>query len=95
MEYYNNQKYKDALKHFQTSTKLSPNDRAELFIKVWKNNIVHINTKNNTQNYFNNKYNYQKSSPFSKPCTSSTNYSYQESVSSSNFSNAKNYRVII
>ena len=98
MECYNNQQYKEALKYFEASIKFSPNDRADLFIKVCKNNIPEndTNTKhtnNNSNSNYNNNYNYHKSYSYSKP-SSSSNYSYQKSTSSSsssNFSNTKSY----
>ena len=90
MECYNNQQYKEALKYFEACIKFSKNDRAELFIKVCKNNIPENDNKNNN-NYSNNSSynNYHKSYSYSKP-SSSSNYSYQKSTSSSNFSNNKN-----
>ena len=90
MECYNNQQYKDALKYFEASIKFYNNDRAELFIKVCKNNIPE-NESNNNNNYSNNSNynNYHKSYSYSKP-SSSSNYSYQKSTSSSNFANNKN-----
>ncbi len=98
MECYNNQQYKEALKYFEASIKFSPNDRADLFIKVCKNNIPENdtntkNTNNNSNSNYNNNYNYHKSYSYSKP-SSSSNYSYQKSTSSSsssNFSNTKSY----
>ena len=78
MECYNNQQYKEALKYFEACIKFYKNDRAELFIKVCKNNIPDNDTNNNSNNN-----NYHKAYSQSKPSFSS-NYSYQKSTSSSN-----------
>ena len=61
MECYNLSQYKEALKYFEACIKYSPNDRADLFIKVCKNNIpteTNKKTNNDTKNY---KSNYHKS----------------------------------
>ena len=85
MECYNNQQYKEALKYFEASIKFCNNDRAELFIKVCKNNIPeNENNNNNSNNNYNN--NFHKSYSYSKP-SSSSNYSYQKSTSTSSFPN--------
>ena len=45
MECYNNQQYKEALKYFEACIKFHKNDRAELFIRVCKNNIPEEDNK--------------------------------------------------
>lgn len=50
MEYYNKQEYQEALKCFEACIKYHPNDRAELFIKVCRNNIP-SNTNSNSSSY--------------------------------------------
>ena len=89
MECYNNQQYKEALKYFEASIKFCKNDRAELFIKVCKNNIPD-NESNNTSNSTNNSNNYHKSYSYSKPSSSSNYSSYQKSTSTSSFPNNSN-----
>ena len=88
MECYNNQQYKEALKYFEACIKFSKNDRAELFIKVCKNNIPEEDKNSN-----NNNNNYHKSYSYSG-ASSSSNYSYKKSSSTSsssstNFTNNK------
>ena len=94
MECYNNQQYKEALNYFEACIKFYPNDRADLFIKVCKNNIPEednkkTNTTYNNNNSNNNSYNFHKSysqSTFS----SSNNSSYKKQES--NTSNNNNYQ---
>ena len=81
MECYNKQQYEDALKYFEASIKFYKNDRAELFIKVCKNNIPENNSNSDSNNF-------HKSYSYSKPSSSSSNYSYKKASSSSS-SNSK------
>ena len=86
MECYNNQQYKEALKYFEACIKFSKNDRAELFIKVCKNNIPEEDKNSNNNNNYHKSYSYSGAS--------SPNYSYQKSASTSsssstNFTNNK------
>ena len=76
MECYNNQQYKEALNYFEACIKFHPNDRAELFIKVCKNNIPEEdNRKKNTyKNSNNNNF-----------------YNFHKSYSQSNFPSSKNF----
>ena len=71
MECYNNQQYKEALNYFEACIKFHQNDRAELFIKVCKNNIPEEDNKksNNNTSYNNNSNNFHKS-------YSQSNFSY-------------------
>ena len=88
MECYNKQQYKEALKYFEACIKFYENDRAELFIKVCKNNIPENDA--NTSNNNNSNNNYHKSYSQSKPSSYSSNYSYQKSTSSSSSNNNNN-----
>ncbi len=90
MECYNNQQYKEALKYFEASIKFCKNDRAELFIKVCKNNIPDNENNNTSNNTNNNSNNYHKSYSYSKPSSSSNYSSYQKSTSTSSFPNNSN-----
>jgi len=90
MECYNKQNYKEALKYFEACTKFYSNDRAELFIRVCKNNIPEDTNKNNSTNYNSNN-NYHKSYSYAGNSSSSSNHSSKtkasSSTSSSNFTN--------
>ena len=83
MECYNNQQYKEALNYFEACIKFHKNDRAELFIRVCKNNIPEQDTKNNSSN--NNNYSKNNSNN-----NKSNNYSYHKSYSSSTSSSSSN-----
>ena len=78
MKCYNNQQYKEALNYFEACVKFHENDRAELFIKVCKNNIPDEDNKNDKKN--NNNYNNYNSN----------NYHKSYSTSSQTFSNSYN-----
>ena len=90
MECYNNQQYKEALNYFEACIKFHQNDRAELFIKVCKNNIPEEDNKksNNNTSYNNNSNNFHKS-------YSQSNFSYynnsnkkvESKTSNNNFQN--------
>ena len=83
MECYNNQQYKEALNYFEACIKFHKNDRAELFIRVCKNNIPEQDTKNNS----NNNNNYSKNNSNNNK---SNNYSYHKSYSTSTSSSSSN-----
>ena len=93
MECYNNQQYKEALNYFEACIKFHKNDRAELFIKVCKNNIPEEDNKktynnsynNNTYNNTNNFHKSYSQSTFSSSNTSS--YKKQESNTNNNYQN--------
>ena len=93
MECYNNQQYKEALNYFEASIKFHKNDRAELFIKVCKNNIPEEDNKKTNNTYKssnnNNSYNFHKSysqSTFSSKNTSSQKKA-EQNKSNNNFQN--------
>ena len=96
MECYNNQQYKEALNYFEACIKFHKNDRAELFIRVCKNNIPEEDkNKNSNNNKFsnNNGYNFHKSyssSTSSKSSFSSNKSSYRDSSGNSNNNNFQN-----
>ena len=93
MECYNNQQYKEALNYFEACIKFHKNDRAELFIKVCKNNIPEEDNKktynnsynNNTYNNTNNFHKSYSQSTFSSSNTSS--YKKQEANTNNNYQN--------
>ena len=93
MECYNNQQYKEALNYFEACIKFHPNDRAELFIKVCKNNIPEEdNRKKNTYKNSNNNniYNFHKSysqSNFPSSKNFSSNKKTEKNTSNNNFNN--------
>jgi len=88
MECYNNQLYKEALKYFEACIKFYPNDRAELFIKVCKNNIPQENTTSKKNpNINNNNNNYHKSYSQSIPYNKSSSNFKSRQYSSDNVGN--------
>ena len=94
MECYNNQKYKEALKYFEACIKFHENDRAELFIKVCKNNIHEEDDKNKNND---NNYNYHKSyssNPSSSKSYSSSSHNtyYKRAESTSSNTSNSNYQ---
>ena len=95
MECYNNQQYKEALKYFEACIKFHKNDRAELFIRVCKNNIPEEDNKKNdnkTNNYTynSNSNNYHKSHSYSNFSSSSNKASYRKKESSTPNNNFQN-----
>ena len=96
MECYNNQQYKEALKYFEACIKFNKNDRAELFIKVCKNNIPeednkkNNNKENNNNTYNNNSSNYHKSYSYSNFSSSSNKASYKKKESNTPNNNFQN-----
>ena len=93
MECYNNQQYKEALNYFEACIKFHKNDRAELFIRVCKNNIPEQDIKynsNNNNNYSKNNSNNNNYSKNNSSNNKSNNYSYHKSYSSSTSSSSSN-----
>ena len=100
MKCYKNQQYEKALKYFESSVNFYPNDRAELFIKICKNNIpdtsnTNTNTNFNSNNYSNtysSKKQKQNKSPKKQYTNENTNnYNHQNSQNSnSSFDNNSN-----
>lgn len=76
MECYNRNDYEEALKYFEACIKYFPNSRAELFIKVCKNNIPSKSNSNSNQS------NYHSSNSNSNTNNSYQSYSHQNSKSS-------------
>ena len=84
MECYNNQQYKEAINYFEACIKFHKNDRAELFIKVCKNNIPEEENKknysstNDNNTYRSNTNNFHKSYSTSNFGFSSNKQSYKK-----------------
>ena len=101
MECYNNQQYKEAINYFEACIKFHKNDRAELFIKVCKNNIPEEENKknysstNDNNTYRSNTNNFHKSYSTSNFGFSSNKQSYKKkesTTSNNNFQNKSYWR---
>ena len=96
MECYNNQQYKEAINYFEACIKFHKNDRAELFIKVCKNNIPEEENKknysstNDNNTYRSNTNNFHKSYSTSNFGFSSNKQSYKKKESTTSYNNFQN-----
>ena len=86
MECYNNQQYKEALNYFEACIKFHENDRAELFIKVCKNNIPEEDNKksNNNSNNYHKSYSQSNFSSYNK---NTYNKNSEQKESNNNYQN--------